>query len=82
MSERVKIQLSISKRASEVLKSRASERKRGDFVSAILEAYESPDMSPVDVEALRLQLLGLSATIKCVEGRLEKVEAALVAKTA
>ena len=49
MSERLKIQLSISKRAAEVLDKHASARKRGEFVSQLLESYELGDVSSVDL---------------------------------
>ena len=83
MSERLKIQLSISKRAAEVLDKHASARKRGEFVSQLLESYELGDVSSVDLETVNLQIVGLASQLKSHESKilhLERQLAALMAK--
>ena len=83
MSERLKIQLSITKRAADVLEKHASARKRGEFVSQLLESYELGEVSSTDVETLSLQIMGLASQLKEHESKilhLERQLAALIAK--
>ena len=49
---------------------------------AILVAYgaEGGAINQVDVESMKLQMLGLSSTVKTLDGRLMKVERHLTAK--
>lgn len=83
MSERKKIQLSISNRAAEVLNKNASERKRGEFISQLLETYEMSGVSATDIETVNLQVIGLASQIKGHDAKILKMErqiAALMAR--
>lgn len=80
--DKAKIQLTISTRAAAVLNAHASERKRGDFVTELLETYEKPDVSATDYEGLRLQVLGLASTVKGIDARVGRIEAQLAAMIA
>lgn len=81
MSERAKVNLSLTVDAMAVLEKHTTERKRGEFVSNLLVAYgaEAGAISQVDVESMKLQLLGLASTNKTLDGRLTKVERQLAA---
>jgi hypothetical protein len=55
-----------------------SSRKQGEYLSGLIEAVwqnsQVPSHAELNVEALRLQLLGLSGTVKMHEGRLLRLE--------
>ena len=76
MSERTKVNLSLTPEAIEVLEKQTTERKRGEFVSNLLIAYgaDAGAVNHVDIESMRLQLLGLASTSKTLDGRLTRVE--------
>ena len=59
----------------------ATERKQGEFLSNLLLQYSAADggVAQIDVDALRLQLLGLASEHKTAEARLAKVEKTLAA---
>jgi hypothetical protein len=81
VTERSKVALSLTADAMAVLEKHATERKRGEFVSNLLIAYgaEGGAITQVDIESMRLQLLGLASTSKTLDGRLTKVERQLAA---
>lgn len=81
MSERAKVNLSLTADALAVLEKHTTERKRGEFVSNLLVAYgaEAGAITQVDIESMKLQLLGLASTAKTLDGRLTKVERQLAA---
>lgn len=81
MTERAKVNLSLTADALAVLEKHTTERKRGEFVSNLLVAYgaESGAITQVDIESMKLQLLGLASTNKTLDGRLTKVERQLAA---
>ncbi len=60
-----------------------SSRKQGEFVTKMIsEAYEGRDLlqgSSLDVESLRLQVLGLAGQQKAVEGRVQRLESQVAA---
>lgn len=74
--ERTKVNLSLTADALAVLEKHTSERKRGEFVSNLLIAYgaDAGAITQVDVESMKLQLLGMASTTKTLDGRLTKVE--------
>lgn len=85
MSERRQITLSLTTDAIDVLDRHASERKRGEFMSNMLIQFSASDkgVAQVDVDSIRLQMLGLATEHKTAEARLAQVErqlAALIAK--
>jgi len=81
VTERTKVSLSITPDAIEILEKHTTERKRGEFVSNLLVSYgaEGGAINQVDVESMKLQMLGLSSTTKTLDGRLMKVERQLSA---
>lgn len=76
MSERSQMTLSLTNEAIDVLEKHTSARKRGEFISNLLVAYgaDAGAISQVDVESMKLQLLGMASTTKTLDGRLTKVE--------
>ncbi|MEZ4707607.1 MAG: hypothetical protein R3A44_10390 [Caldilineaceae bacterium] len=83
MTERTKIQLSISNRAADVLNKHASERKRGEFISQLLETYEMSGVSSTDIETVNLQVIGLASQLKGHDSKILQIErqiAALMAR--
>lgn len=87
MAERSKVNLSLTPEAILVLEKHTTERKRGEFVSNLLVAYgaEGGAINQVDIESMKLQLLGLASTQKTLDGRLTRVEkqmAAIIAEKA
>lgn len=83
--DKQRVTLTITSEAVEVLERHTSERKRGEFVSQMLETYgRGADTVPsgLDVESLRLQVLGLLAQGKNADARLMKVEQTLAAMIA
>lgn len=81
MTERSQVTVSLTNEAIEVLEKNATPRKRGEFISNLIVAYgsESGAISQVDIESMRMQLLGLASTTKTLDGRLSKVERQLSA---
>lgn len=87
VQERTQMTLSLTNEAIDILEKHATERKRGEFISNLLVAYgaDAGAISQVDVESMKLQLLGMASTTKTLDGRLTRVEkqlAALIAKNA
>jgi len=83
--DKQRVTLTITTEAIEVLESHSSERKRGEFVSQLLESYgrgAGTVPSGLDVESLRLQVLGIMAQGKNADARLVKVEQTLAAMIA
>lgn len=74
--------LSLTNEAIEVLEKHTSPRKRGEFISNLLVAYgdEAGAIKQVDIESIKLQLLGIVSTQKTFEGRLLKIERQLATK--
>lgn len=80
--DKQRVTLTITSEAVAVLEKHTTERKRGEFVSQILETYgRGADSVPsgVDLESLRLQVMGLLAQGKSTDARLTKVEQTLAA---
>lgn len=80
--DRQRVTLTITSEALEVLESHSTERKRGEFVSQLLASYgrgAGTVPSGLELEALRLQVLGLLAQGKSADARLVKVEQTLAA---
>lgn len=85
MAEKVQLTLSLTSDAVAVLDKHASERKRGEFLSNLLLQYSASDkgIAQLDVDGMRLQILGLATEHKTTEarlGRMEKQLAALISK--
>ena len=65
-----------------------SKRKQGQFLSSLIRAMHNGEayaLEGMDVESLRLQLMGLSGQVKALEGRILKLEqtmAVFIADTA
>lgn len=80
--ERSSMTLSLTYEAIEVLEKHTSPRKRGEFISNLLVAYgdEAGAIKQVDIESIKLQLLGIVSTQKTFEGRLLKIERQLATK--
>lgn len=76
MSERSQMTVSLTNEAIDVLEKHTTARKRGEFISNLLIAYgaEAGAITQVDIESMRLQLLGLASANKTLDGRLTKVE--------
>jgi len=68
--------VSLTNEAIDVLEKHTTARKRGEFISNLLIAYgaEAGAITQVDIESMRLQLLGLASANKTLDGRLTKVE--------
>ena len=81
MANEVKVSLTLTADAATVLERQASPRKRGEFVSSLLIQYGAADagIDAVDIEGLKLQMLGLSSSNKTLEGRVLKLERQLAA---
>jgi len=73
--------VSLTNEAIDVLEKHTTARKRGEFISNLLIAYgdDAGAISQVDLESMKLQLLGLASTSKTLDGRLTKVERQLSA---
>jgi hypothetical protein len=77
MTERLTV--SVKEGIGDKLKELAgSSRKQGDYLSGLIQAVwensQVPTTTELDVEALRLQGIGLSATVKMLEGRMLRLE--------
>ena len=87
MAETARLNLTVDTDIPDLLTVLADgERKRGQFLSDLVRAIHAQQLEVTkgdDLEALRLQLLGLSGQVKMSEVRLSKVEqtvAAMMAK--
>ena len=76
MSERSQMTVSLTNEAIDVLEKHTTARKRGEFISNLLIAYgaEAGAITQVDIESMRLQLLGMASTTKTLDGRVTKLE--------
>lgn len=72
----VKSTLSLSGDAFAVLASQASPRKRGELVSRLLIEYGAgaSGFDAVDIEGMKLQIMGLASANKTLEGRVLRLE--------
>jgi len=63
--------LTLTNEAIEVLNKHASVRKRGDFISDLLTAYEYDEnaIASVDVESIKIQMVGISSMLKTLEAK-------------
>ena len=79
-----KARLTLSAAAQKVLEGAASPRKRGELVSKLLLAYGAGDsgIEQIDVEGMKLQLMGLASANKTLEGRVLRLEKQLAAMIA
>lgn len=82
MTERVQITLSLTKEAIAILERQTTPRKRGEFVSQLIVAYgdDAGAINQLDIEGIKLQLLGLASSVKTMDGRLLKVERQIAAQ--
>lgn len=76
MEKDIKAYLTLSADAYRVLEKQASPRKRGEFVSNLLLQYGMADsgIEQVDIEGMKLQLMGLASANKTLEGRVLRLE--------
>jgi len=76
MADEAKVSLTITGAAVAVLQKQASPRKRGEFVSNLLVQYGAVDsgIDAVDIEGMKLQIMGLAGANKTLEGRVIKLE--------
>lgn len=81
MENLVKSTLSLSADAQAVLEANASPRKRGELVSKLLVAFGAGQsgLESVDIEGLKLQIMGLASANKTLEARVMKLERQLSA---
>lgn len=84
MENDAKARLTLSYAAQKVLENAASPRKRGEFVSSLLVQYGMADsgIEQIDVEGMKLQLMGLASANKTLEGRVLRLEKQLAAMIA
>jgi len=71
-----KARLTLSSEALRVLEAKASPRKRGEFVSQLLVQYAAmgDGVEQLDVEGMKLQMMGLTSANKTLEGRVLRLE--------
>jgi hypothetical protein len=71
-----KVRFTLSPEAMAVLEQQTSPRKRGEFVSKLLLDYAagSDGNDAVDLEGIKLQLIGLASVNKMLEARLLNLE--------
>ena len=76
--------LTLTHDAQQVLERSATPRKRGELVSKLLIAYGAGDsgLEQIDVEGLKLQMMGLASANKSLEGRVLRMERQLAAMIA
>jgi len=76
MQNEAKVSLTITGAALTVLQKQASPRKRGEFVSGLLVQYGAVDggVEQIDIEGMKLQIMGLAGANKTLEGRVIKLE--------
>jgi len=81
MADEAKVSLTLTGAALTVLQKQASPRKRGEFVSGLLVQYGAVDsgIDAVDIEGMKLQIMGLASANKTLEGRVLKLERQLAA---
>jgi len=81
MQNETKVSLTLTGSAVAVLEKQASPRKRGEFVSNLLIQYGAVDsgIDAVDIEGMKLQIMGLAGANKTLEGRVLKLERQLAA---
>ena len=79
-----KARLTLSADALRVLEKQASPRKRGEFVSKLLVQYGAVDsgVDAVDIEGMKLMVMGLAGANKTLEGRVMKLERQVAAMIA
>jgi hypothetical protein len=84
VAKEVKSSLMLSADALAVLDKHASPRRRGEFVSGLLIQYGMADsgIEQIDVEGMKLQLMGLASANKTLEGRVLRLEKQLAAMIA
>jgi hypothetical protein len=84
MEKDAKAYLTLSSAAMRVLEKQASPRKRGEFVSKLLIQYGTVDsgVDAVDIEGMKLQIMGLAGANKMLEGRVLKLERQVAAMMA
>lgn len=81
MTDRVQITLSLTSEAIRILEGQTTPRKRGEFVSGLIVAYgaDAGAIGQLDIETIKMQMLGLASTAKTLDSRLAKVERQLSA---
>lgn len=81
MGKEAKVSLTLSVDALVVLEKQASPRKRGEFISRLLIEYGAVEsgVDAVDIEGMKLQIMGLAGANKTLEGRVVKLEKQLAA---
>lgn len=81
MGKEAKVSLTLSGDALVVLEKQASPRKRGEFISRLLIEYGAVEsgVDAVDIEGMKLQIMGLAGANKTLEGRVVKLEKQLAA---
>ena len=81
MGKEAKVSLTLSGDALTVLEKQASPRKRGEFISRLLIEYGAVEsgVDAVDIEGMKLQIMGLAGANKTLEGRVVKLEKQLAA---
>jgi hypothetical protein len=84
VTERSQMTVSLTNEAIDILEKHTTPRKRGEFISNLIVAYgsEAGAITQVDVETIKLQMLGMASTSKTLDGRLTKVERQLAAMIA
>jgi hypothetical protein len=84
MANDAKAYLTLSPSAMAVLERQASPRKRGEFVSKLLIEYSVSEggIDQADIEAQRLQIMGLASANKTLEARVMRLERQVAAMTA
>ena len=77
-----KVHLTLTAEAIAILDKNATERKRGEFMSNLLVAFGAGAgaINQVDIESMRLQMLGLASTTKTLDARLSRLERHAAAK--
>lgn len=77
MNEKQKITLSLTKEAVEVLDRESSPRKRGEFVSSLLEAFDTDIPGGMDFQTIKIQLIGVMTKMAALEARVLSLESQL-----
>jgi hypothetical protein len=83
-----KARLTLSAAAQKVLEEAASPRKRGEFVSRLLLEYGAGKIGTnalngidgIDLEGMKLQLMGLASANKTLDGRVLRLEKQLAGR--
>ncbi len=76
MTTEAKVSLTLTADALAILVRQASPRKRGEFVSKLLIQYSAVDsgIDTVDIESMKLMILGLAGANKSLEARVIRLE--------